>query len=86
MAVATVASCLSLLSVTGSVLFPPIASKAHTALYSKELSLRNQPLETQRWILAQFLGNWLAAPQFLINTRAYKKLSADFGCSFLETG
>ena len=24
--------------------------------YSKELSLGNQPLETQRWILPQFLG------------------------------
>ena len=29
--------------------------------YSKELSLGNQPLETQRWIRwPQFLGNWLA--------------------------
>ena len=28
--------------------------------YSKELSLRNQPLETKRWIQPQFLGNRLA--------------------------
>ena len=28
--------------------------------YSKELSLRNQPLETQRWVLPKFLRNWLA--------------------------
>ena len=33
--------------------------------YSKELSLRNQPLETQHWILAQFLRNWLAGSETL---------------------
>ena len=32
-------------------------------MYSKELSLRNQPLETQHWILAQFLRNWLAGSE-----------------------
>ena len=33
--------------------------------YSKELSLRNQPLETQRWIWLEFLGNWLAGSETL---------------------
>ena len=33
--------------------------------YSKELSLGNQPLETQCWIWPQFLGNWLAGSKSL---------------------
>ena len=35
--------------------------------YSKELSLRNQPLETQRWISPEFLGNRLAGPSVYEN-------------------
>jgi hypothetical protein len=34
-------------------------------VYSKELSLRNQPLETQRWFLPRFLRNWLAGSETL---------------------
>ena len=33
--------------------------------YSKELSLGNQPLETQRWMCPQFLGNRLAGSETL---------------------
>ena len=45
--------------------------------YSKELSLGNQPLETQRWIWPQFLGNWLAGPSFPRNTRAFGNSALD---------
>ena len=34
-------------------------------VYSKELSLGNQPLETQRWMWPQFLGNRLAGSETL---------------------
>ena len=36
----------------------------HTARHLV-LVLRNQPLETQRWIWLQFLGNWLAGSETL---------------------
>ena len=55
-------------------------------LYSKELSLGNQPLETQRWTWPQFLGNWLAGPSVSKKHTGLWKLSAGFGPSFLETG
>ena len=54
--------------------------------YSKELSLGNQPLETQRWIWPQFLGNWLAGPSVSKMHTGHWKLSAGFDSSFLETG
>ena len=34
-------------------------------IYSKELSLGNQPLETQCWIWPQFIGNRLAGSEIL---------------------
>ena len=37
----------------------------YTAVYSKEPSLGNQPLETQRWIWPEFLGNRLAGSETL---------------------
>ena len=55
-------------------------------VYSKELSLGNQPLETQRWIWPQFLGNWLAGPSVSKLHTGHWKLSAGFCPSFLETG
>mgnify|MGYP001347220450 CR=1 FL=1 len=39
--------------------------KAGGTGYSKELCLRNQPLETQCWFLPQFLRNWLAGSETL---------------------
>ena len=39
---------------------PPPTRYTQRNMYSKRSSLRNQPLETQRWISAQFLRNWLA--------------------------
>ena len=54
--------------------------------YSKELSLRNQPLETQRWISPEFLGNRLAGPSVSKSHTTSWKLSAGFGPGFLETG
>ena len=50
---------------TGSVVSPVTGPYGTYCRYSKELSLRNQPLETQRWILAQFLRNWLAGSETL---------------------
>ena len=66
----------------------PSRSKACSAVYSKELSLRNQPLETQRWIQPQCLGNRLAGLSVSKKTHlaiAYWKPSAGFGANFLET-
>ena len=48
-------------------------------MYSKELSLGNQPLETQRWILPQFIGNWLAGLSVSKKHAGLWKLSAGFG-------
>ena len=56
------------------------------AEYSKELCLGNQPLETERWIWPQFLGNWLAGPSVSKIHTGRWKLSAGFDSSFLETG
>ena len=55
-------------------------------MYSKELCLGNQPLETERWIWPQFLGNWLAGPSVSKIHTGRWKLSAGFDSSFLETG
>ena len=57
-----------------------------SALYSKELSLGNQPLETQRWILPQFLGNRLAGLSVSKKHTGGWKLSAGCAPSFLEIG
>ena len=63
-----------------------VKTKHNAFQYSKELSLGNQPLETQRCIWPQFLGNWLAGPSVSKKHAGPWKLSAGFGPSFLETG
>ena len=67
-------------------LAPGYYGTIETEIYSKELSLGNQPLETQRWTWPQFLGNWLAGPSVSKKHTGLWKLSAGFGPSFLETG
>ena len=44
------------------------------------------PLETQRWISPEFLGNRLAGPSVSKKHTTSWKLSAGFGPGFLETG